>query len=161
MRRELQSVDPRLALGEIKTMSEVIDDQLARPRFQAVLLALFAAVAMALAAVGAYGVIAHNVRSRLGEFGLRRALGAGTPDLVRLVLWNGMKAPLLGLAVGLVVGGFAVGRYLETLLYGITSRDPEVLSLTAGLLVLTALLACALPGRWAASVEPGQALRQE
>jgi putative ABC transport system permease protein len=161
MRRQLQSVDPQLALGEIKMMSEVIDDQLARPRFQALLLALFAAAAMALAAVGAYGVIAHNVRSRVAEFGLRRALGAGTPELVRLVLWDGMKAPLLGLAVGLAIGAFAVGRYLETLLYGITPRDPAVLLLTGGLLALTALLACALPGRWAASVEPSQALRQE
>ena len=161
MRRELQSVDPQLALGEIKTMSEVIDDQLARPRFQAVLLALFAAVAMALAAVGAYGVIAHNVRSRVAEFGLRRALGAGTPDLLRLVLWNGMKAPLLGLGVGLLLGGFAVGRYLETLLYGIAPRDPQVLLVSAGLLALTAVLACTLPGRWAARVEPSEALRQE
>jgi hypothetical protein len=72
-----------------------------------------------------------------------------------------MKAPLLGLAVGLAIGAFAVGRYLETLLYGITPRDPAVLLLTGGLLALTALLACALPGRWAAGVEPSLALRQE
>ncbi len=161
MRRELRAVDPQLALGRIITMNDVVDDQLARPRFEAALLGLFAAVAMLLAAVGTYGVIAHSVRSRVPEFGLRRALGAATPDLLRLVFWNGMKAPLLGLAVGMLVAGFAVGRYLETLLYGITPRDPEVLLATAALLSLAALLACALPGLWATRVEPSQALRQE
>jgi putative ABC transport system permease protein len=161
MRRELRSLDAELALGQVLTMSEVVDDQLARPRFQAVLLGLFAAVALALAAVGTYGVIAHNVRARVPEFGLRRALGAGTGDLLRLVLWSGMRAPLVGLAAGLALGAFAVGRYLETLLYGIVPRDPEVLLWTAALLGMTALLACVLPGRWAARVEPGRALRQE
>ncbi len=161
MRRELRSVDDQLALGRVITMNEVVDDQLAGPRFQVVLLVLFAVVAIALAAVGTYGVIAHSVRSRVPEFGLRRALGAGTPDLFRLVLSDGMKAPLIGLAVGLLLGRFAVGRYLETLLYGIAPSDPGVLLLTAGLLGLTAMLACALPGLVAASVEPRQALRQE
>jgi len=161
MRRALRSVDDQLALGRVMTMNEVVDNQLARPRFQAVLLGLFAVVAVVLAAVGAYGVIAHNVRSRAPEFGLRRALGAGTPDLLRLVLWDGMKAPLAGLAVGLLIGGLAVGRYLQALLYGIAPRDPTVLLFTAGLLALTALLACVLPGRWAVRVEPSEALRQE
>jgi putative ABC transport system permease protein len=161
LRRELRAVDPELALWQVMTMNEVVDEQLARPRFQAVLFGLFAAVAMLLAAVGTYGVIAHSVRSRVPEFGLRRALGAGTPDLLRLVMWNGMKAPLAGLAVGLLLSAFAVGRYLESLLYGIAPRDPQVLLVTAGLLALTALLACALPGRWAARVEPVRALRQE
>jgi predicted lysophospholipase L1 biosynthesis ABC-type transport system permease subunit len=161
LRRELRAVDPQLALWQVMTMSEVVDEQLARPRFQAVLLGLFATVAMVLAAVGTYGVIAHSVRNRVPEFGLRRALGAGTPDLVRLVLWNGMQAPLIGLGVGLLLSGFAVGRYLESLLFGIEPRDPQVLLATAGLLAVTALLACAVPGRWAARVEPSQALRQE
>lgn len=125
------------------------------------MLGLFAFVAIALAAVGTYGVIAYNVRSRVPEFGLRRALGAGTPDLLRLVLWDAMKAPLLGLVIGLLIGAFAAGRYLETFLYGITPRDPGVLFGTAALLIVTAVLACALPGRLAAGVEPSQALRQE
>ena len=161
LRRELRAVDDQIALGRVMTMNEVVGDQLAQPRFQAILLGLFAAVAMALAAVGTSGVIAYNVRSRLPEFGLRRALGAGTSDIVRLVLTKGMTAPLTGLAVGLLVGGFAVGRYLEALLYGITKYDPVVLLSTAGLLGLTGLLACALPSRLAASVEPSVALREE
>jgi putative ABC transport system permease protein len=161
MRRELRAIDDQLALGRVMTMNDVVGDQLARPRFQAVLLGLFAVVAIALAAVGTYGVIAHSVRSRVAEFGLRRALGAETLDLLRLVLSEGLKAPLLGLAVGLLVGAFAVGRYLETLLFGIAPRDPGVLLLTACSLALTALLACALPGRAATRIEPGQALRLE
>ena len=161
LRRELRSLDPQIALGSVMTMDEVIGDQLAQPRFQSILLGLFAAVALLLAAVGTYGVIAYSVRSRVPEFGLRRALGAGTADLLLLVFTEGMKAPLIGLSIGLVVGGFLVGRYLETLLYGINRHDPSVLLLTAGLLGLTGLIACALPGRMAASVEPSVALRQE
>ena len=143
------------------TIEEVVDGELARPRFQTLLLTLFAAVAMALAAVGTYGVIAYSVRSRVPELGLRRALGAETLDLLRLVLTEGLKAPLIGLAVGLLLGGLVVGRFLETLLYGTTPRDPVVLLWTAGILAITSLLACLLPGRLAARVEPSVALRHE
>lgn len=161
MRRELRQMDDQLALGRVMSMNDVIADQLAAPRFQAVLLGLFGLVAIALAAVGTYGVIAHSIRCRVPEFGLRRALGASTPDLFRLVLLDGMKAPIAGLTVGLLIGAFVVGRYLETLLYGVIPRDPGILLLTAGILVLTSLVACALPGRSAAQVEPSHALRQE
>jgi putative ABC transport system permease protein len=161
LRRELRAIDDQIALGRVMTMKEVVGDELAQPRFQAILLGLFAAVAMVLAVVGTYGVIAYNVRSRVPEFGLRRALGASTLDLVRLVLVDGMKAPLIGLGAGLLIGGFAVGRSLEALLYGITKHDPAVLISTASLLGLTGLLACALPSRLAARVDPALALRDE
>jgi putative ABC transport system permease protein len=161
MRRALRQLDEQLALGRVMSMNDVIDDHLAAPRFQAVLLGLFGAVAIALAAVGTYGVIAHSIRSRVAEFGLRRALGASTADLLRLVLGDGMKAPMAGLAGGLVLAEVVIGRYLETLLYGVAPRDAGVLVVAAGMLALTSLLACALPGRFAANVEPSHALRQE
>ncbi len=161
MRRELRSVDDQIALGRPMAIEEVVDGELARPRFQALLLGLFAAVAMALAALGTYGVIACNVRGRVPELGLRRALGAETPDLVRLVLTDGMKGPLIGLGVGMALGALVVGRFLGTLLYGITPRDPVVFVLTIGILAVTSFLACLLPGALAARVEPSVALRHE
>jgi putative ABC transport system permease protein len=92
LRRELRAVDDQLAVARVMTMDQVVDEQLARPRFQAALLGLFAAAALLLAAVGTYGVIAQHVRSRLPEMALRRAFGAGTRDLVRLVVVDAMKA---------------------------------------------------------------------
>lgn len=161
MRDELRRLDDQIALGRVMTMQEVVDRQLARPRFQALLLGLFSVVAIVLAAVGTYGVIAYNIRSRLQEFGLRRALGANTGDVFRLVFRDGMRAPIIGLVCGLIAGGYVVGRYLKTLLFGIDSQDPLVLAGTGFLLLLTAFAACALPGRLATNVEPLQALRSE
>ena len=122
---------------------------------------LFAAVALALAAIGTYGVIAYNVRSRTPELGLRRALGASTLDIQQLILANGFKAPMLGLAAGLLLGWLVIGRFLEALLFGVTARDPKVLVFTALMLAATSLLACLVPGRAAARIDPGVALRQE
>ncbi|WP_321472199.1 ABC transporter permease [uncultured Paludibaculum sp.] len=161
MRRELKSVDSTLVLGRPLAMQEVVDSELAHPRFQLVLLGLFAAIALVLAAAGTYGVIAYNVRSRVPEMGLRRALGAGTFDLLRLVLADGLAAPLIGIAAGLALGALVLGRLLQSLLYGVTLHDPAVWAFTVATLVLTSLLACLLPGRLATRVEPSVALRQE
>ena len=158
MRRELGALDHQLALSRIMSMDEVIDDQLAKPRFQAVLLGLFAAVAMLLAAVGTYGVIAQSMRSRVPEFGLRRALGAKTSDLIQLVLFDGMKAPIMGLAIGMLLSVCA-GKYLNTLLYEVTPTDPAVLLASAGTLALSSLFACILPGISVSRIDPSQALR--
>jgi predicted permease len=161
MQAELRALDTQVALGRPTTMRAVVDDELGRERFLLVLLGLFGAVATGLAAVGTYGVIAQSVRARVPEMGLRRALGAGTWDLWRLVLGEGLRAPLLGLAFGLAAGWLLVGRLLASLLYGVTPRDPAVYAGAAALLAFTALLACALPSRHAAGVEPARALRQE
>jgi predicted permease len=161
IRQELRKLDEALALNRIMTMEEVIGEQLALPRFQAVLVGLFAAVAMALAAVGTYGVISHHVRSRAPEFAVRRALGAETGNLLRLVLVEGLTAPLAGLSVGIIIAGLVSGRYLHTMLYKVETYDAGVMTVTAGLLGATAVLACVLPARWAVRVEPARVLREE
>jgi putative ABC transport system permease protein len=161
MRRELRGLDAQLALGRVMTMQEVIDDNLARPRFQAVLLTLFAAVGVALAAIGAYAVVAQNMRSRIPELALRRALGAATNDVLRLVVFGGMKAPLLGLIIGMLLNVFVAARFVTRLLYGVAADDLSVFLTTAVILVLTSFLACALPGRAAVRVEPSRALHHQ
>ncbi|QOY90769.1 ADOP family duplicated permease [Paludibaculum fermentans] len=161
MRRELKALDDQVVLARPLAMEEVVNGELARPRFQVVLLGLFAGVALALAAIGTYGVIAYNVRSRTPELGLRRALGASTLNIQQLILAGGLKAPMVGLAAGLLLGWLVIGRLLEAMLYGVTARDPKVLIFTAVTLAATSLSACLLPGRAAARIDPGVALRQE
>ena len=161
MRRELRAVDDQLAVGRVMTMEDVVDEQLAAARFQAALLGLFATVALLLAAVGTYGVIAQTVRSRLPEMALRRTLGAGTGNLLRLVLVAGMKAPLLGLTIGVAAGVFVAGRALRTLLYGVAPDDPALVVGTAVVLGITAMAACLIPAVLAVRVQPGETLRQD
>ncbi|MGC4049730.1 MAG: FtsX-like permease family protein [Paludibaculum sp.] len=160
MRRELKALDDQVVLAKPLAMDDVVNSELARPRFQVVLLGLFASVALPLAAIGTYGVIAYNVRSRTPELGLRRALGASTLDMLQLVLTNGFRAPMLGLAAGLLLSWFVTGRFLEAMLFGVTARDPKVLLFAACTLAVTSLLACILPGRIAARIDPGVALRR-
>jgi predicted permease len=161
LRRELKALDDQLVLGKTMTMDEVIDTELTRPRFHMWLLILFAAVALVLAAIGIYGVIAHHVRSRVPEFGLRRALGASTGSLFGLVLRDGLRAPALGLALGVTLAWFVAGRLLDTLLYGIAPRDPVVYAIAATVLTIAAIAACVIPGLFATRVEPAVALRGE
>ncbi len=159
-RAELKQMDPQLALAQVSSMDKIVDDSLARPRFQAVLLGLFAMVALLLAAVGAYGVIAQSVRARTAEFGIRMALGAGAGDVYGLVLWQGLRMPLIGLLAG-GAGSLAAGRLLESLLYGVTPRDAQVLAGATLLLAAVAVLACSLSARQAARTDPATALRAE
>jgi putative ABC transport system permease protein len=159
-RAELKQMDPQLALAQVSSMERVVDDSIARPRFQAVLLGLFAITALLLAAVGAYGVIAQSVRARTAEFGIRMALGAGVGDVYALVLWQGLRAPLAGLLLG-GAASLAAGRLLESLLFGVTPRDAQVLSGAAALLAAVAVAACSLPARQAAHTDPASALRAE
>ena len=141
------------------TMNELVDNEVARPRFQAELVMLFAVFTMALAALGSYGVISQNVRARIPELGLRRALGAGSADLLGLVLRQGMMAPLVGLVLGLGVGALLMGRVLSTVLYGVSPREPIVFIVVGVTLAFTSLCACLLPARDAMRIEPLTALR--
>jgi len=124
------------------------------------LLGVFACIALLLAVVGIYGAVAYTVEQRTGEIGVRMALGAQTQDVLRLVVRQGMNPVILGLIIGLA-GTFAVGRLLTAQLYQISPYNPLLLGATAFVLVLAALLACLIPARRAAHVDPIQALRTE
>jgi ABC-type antimicrobial peptide transport system permease subunit len=124
------------------------------------LLGIFAGVALLLAAVGIYGAVAYTVEQRTGEIGVRMALGAQMIDVLRLVVTQGMKPVVIGLAAGLVAA-LALGRLLTSQLYQISAHNPLVLTATVVILGTAALLACLLPARRAAHVDPIQALRTE
>jgi hypothetical protein len=160
LNRELRSIDSSVALHRVMTMEEVVDADLARPRFQTLLLGLFGVVALLLAAVGGYSVVAHNLRGRMQEFGVRRAVGAQTADILALVTKEGMRAPLLGLVLGCGLAWAGV-RYLSTMLYGVQADDPGVWLTALGVLVAVCGAACVWAGRLAVRVQPSQALRNE
>jgi len=124
------------------------------------LLALFGASALALAAIGIYGVLAFAVTERAREFGIRQALGADRSAILSLVLTQGLRTAGAGVAIG-VAGCFVVTRYLQSMLFGVERYDLGVLSGVAGLLLIVALCACYVPARWATRVDPIAALRQE
>ena len=159
-RSQLRALDSGLELAKVSTMDRILDDSVAKPRFQAVLLALFAAVAVALAAIGVYGVTAQGVRSRTAEFGVRMALGAKALDVFWLVERQGLGAPLLGLAVGLAAG-WASGRLLNTFLYGVTAHDPLVLAAAASFILAVGFLGCGCPALQASRIDSARALRDE
>jgi putative ABC transport system permease protein len=153
-------VDSKLPLLRPGSMQQLVDEASARPTFYLVLLALFAGLAVALAAIGVYGVVAYTVGQRTQEIGVRMALGAGAGDVVRLVVWQGMQPAAIGLGVGLATS-LAAGRVLSSLLYETNPADPLTLAGTTGLLVAVVLVACLVPSRRAARVPPAVVLRGE
>jgi putative ABC transport system permease protein len=160
VRSRVAQLDPALPFYNTRTMDDVFYTALAQPRFSATVLGLFAALALVLAAVGVYGVLAYSISRRTREMAIRVALGAQRQDVLRLVLGQGMKMTLVGAAIGLV-GAFAVTRLLESQLYGVSTLDPLPFISTTLALGVTALLACYIPARRAARVDPIQALRHE
>jgi len=160
VRREVQGLDKGQPVSYLKTMEQVTSESLSRPRSSVVLVGLFAAVAMILAAVGIYGVISHSVAQRTHEIGIRMALGARPVDVLKLVLGRGVKLMLTGLSIGLAAT-LGLTRFMAGLLYGVGSRDPVILLGAAGLLAVVALFACYVPARRAAKVDPMVALRCE
>ena len=159
-RNELQQMDPEQPMAAVATMEQLLGDSLARSRFTMLLLAIFAVIALTLAAVGIYGVIAYGVTQRTQEFGIRMALGAEGHDVLRLVLGQGTRLVLLGIAAGMVLA-LTLGKFLAALLYGIRPTDPPTFAAVALLLALVALAACYLPARRAIRVDPMVALRYE
>ena len=141
-------------------MDELVSGSVAEPRFRTLLLGTFAAIALILAAVGIYSVISYAVTQRTHEIGIRRALGAERADVVRLVVGQSMVPILIGVAAGLA-GAFALTRFLASMLYGVNPTDPLTFVTVSLVLTGTALLACFLPARWAAKVDPMVALRYE
>jgi predicted permease len=156
----VHSIDPNVALSDVKTLDQIRDDALSGNRFTLILYVGFALIALVLAGVGIYGVIAFSVGQREHEIGVRMALGATRERVVRMILVEGAILAGVGLVLGLV-GAFFVGRAMQSTLYGVASMDFTAFGAVGGLLVVTALLASYLPARRASRVEPVRALRTE
>jgi putative ABC transport system permease protein len=160
LRRKVRELDPALPLANVRTMQEWISNNVAQPRLNARLLTLFAAMALLIAAIGIYAVLAYSVTQRTREIGLRIALGAHPSDVVRLIVSEGMKVALIGLCAGLL-GALAVGRAISSLVYGVAVHDPSTFTASAVMLTIIAFAACFLPARRATKVDPMVALRYE
>ena len=160
IRRDLAAIDPTLAISGAASMQDVIARSIAPQRFQMTLVSTFGLVALILALMGVYGVISHTVGEQRREIGVRMALGARPADVTRMVVAQGMRLALAGLALGgLLFAG--VSGVLESLLYEVSARDPLVLLITAAILLATAFVASYLPARRASAADPVQALRAE
>ncbi|NIR44381.1 MAG: ABC transporter permease [Gemmatimonadetes bacterium] len=160
VRQVVRDLDPNLPIWDVQTMRERVAGAIAPTRFSTTLLALAAGLATLLAAVGVFGVMAFNVAGRTREFGMRMALGATAPDVVRLVVRQGMRFTLAGLAGGLVTA-LILTRFLTTQLYQVRPTDPLTLGTVSVVLGLVALTAAYLPARRAATIDPVEALREE
>lgn len=160
LRQKVHELDSDAPMANVRTMEEWVSTSAAQPRLNARLLALFAAIALLIAAVGIYAVLAYSVTQRTREIGLRIALGAEPAVVLRLVVFAGLKVGLIGIAIGLV-GALVAGRALSSLVFGLSVRDPETFAAVAIALVLITVAACFLPARRAAKVDPMVALRCE
>jgi putative ABC transport system permease protein len=160
LKSQVHEVDPTQPVFGVRTLEKAFGDTLARQRLMLRLLVAFAGVALVIAAVGLYGVMAYSVGQRTTEFGIRMALGAGSRDILGHVMRTGMKIAAVGVSLGLVAA-FALGRLIEALLYQTNPRDPLTLGLIASVLAAVAFLACLIPARRATKVDPLVALRAE
>jgi putative ABC transport system permease protein len=160
IRGELQQLDPDLPMAAVATMDQLLSDSLSRSRFTMLLLGIFSAVALVLAAVGIYGLIAYSVTQRTQELGIRIALGAQRRDVLRLVLGQGARLTLLGVTLGLLAA-LAISRLLASMLFGVSATDPLTFAGVVALLATVALLASFIPARRATRVDPIVALRYE
>jgi predicted permease len=160
IRRAVDQVNSLLVMYNTQTMEGMIAGSLAGRRFLMILLGVFAALALVMSCVGIYGVVSHVVGQRTHEIGIRLALGAERRDVLRMVLGDGAKMALLGVATGLVAA-FVLTRLMADMLFGISAHDPITFAGVAGLLVLVALAACYMPARRATNVDPMVVLRYE
>jgi len=160
VRQTVGDADPKTAIVFVKTMEQLIDESLWQRRLWGVMFAVFAAVALMLAAVGIYGVMAYSVSQRTREIGVRMALGAQTGNVLRMVLSQGLKLALSGIVVGLAAA-LALSRFIGSLLYGVRASDPLTYAGVALLLVMVSLVACFIPALSAAKTDPMVALRAE
>jgi putative ABC transport system permease protein len=160
VRAKVAEIDPTLPVSSIATMESVVATSVAQPRILSEFVGVFAGFALLLAAIGIYGVMAYSVAARTQEMGIRMSLGAEPRDILKLVVKQGMRLALIGVAIG-VVASLALTRLISTLLFGVSASDPLAFSLAAAVLVVTALAACYLPARRATRVDPMIVLRYE
>ena len=160
IRRNLYAFDPRIVVAQILPLSQVRDNQLWTERLADSVLKVLAGIALLLTIVGVFSVLAYTVDRRMGEFGVRMALGASRRDLMDLVMRRGVLLTLLGLALGLG-GTFALTRFIKSLLFETSAQDPRVLAAVAAILLVTSVLACVLPARRATRVDITRLLRSE
>ncbi len=160
IRRALGQVNTELVTYETKAMDGIVADSLAARRFSMILLGIFAALALVMSCVGIYGVISYLAGQRTHEIGIRIALGAEPRDVLRMVLGEGARMALVGVAIGLVAA-FGLTRLMANMLFGVSAHDPLSFAGVAGLLILVALAACYIPARRAMKVDPMEALRYE
>jgi putative ABC transport system permease protein len=156
----VRQIDAEEPVRDVKTMENILSDSLSNERFNGQLLGVFAAIAMLLAAVGIYSLLAYAVRRRTREIGIRTALGAGLSDVVRMVVLEGLKPVIIGILIG-IAGSLALSRILAGLVHGVSPSDPLTFSSVALLLAGIAVLASLVPAYRAAQVDPSLALREE
>jgi putative ABC transport system permease protein len=154
----IHAIDPERPVEDVRTMEDVVNGTLTSQRFSALLLGLFAAVALALASVGIYSVLSYIVRGRSREIGIRSALGARRGDVVRLVVIEGMTPALLGIAAG-GIAALVASRLMEKLVFGVSAADPLTLVVVSTALALVALLASLIPAYRASRLDPSEVLR--
>ena len=160
LRRELAALDPDLPLARVRTLQQVVDDATKGQRAVAGLVDFFMAVALGLVAVGLYGTLSYLVLQRTREIGVRMAIGAGRGDIVRLVFRQGCGWVLLGVTLG-IGGALALATALRSMVYGLDALNPLTLLAATGAVAVAAMIACWLPARRAAQVDPMIALRAE
>jgi putative ABC transport system permease protein len=160
IRRQIKAIDPDLPMANVKTMEQWLTTSAAQPRLISILLSLFAGVALLIAAIGIYAVLAYSVSQRTREIGLRLALGATRRRVLELIVSEGMRVVLLGLVIGLA-GGLVLGHTVRSLVYGVGVHDPKVYLVVAVTLTAVALAACFIPARRASGIDPMVALRED
>jgi len=160
LRQAIWSVDSSQPISNIRTMDEILAEEVAQRRVGMTMLVAFATLALLLASLGIYGVISYSVTQRTQEIGIRMALGASRGDVLRLVMTDGLRLAATGVAIGLGAA-FAMTRLMAGLLYGVSASDPRTLAVVTVLLTAVALLACYVPARRATKVDPMIALRYE
>jgi putative ABC transport system permease protein len=160
LRKEVMAVDPQQAVSNVQTMEQLMAASITRPRFVMLLLGLLSAIALALSAVGIYGLMAYSIIERTHEIGIRMALGAQARDVLRMVVAQGLKLIVTGLLIG-VIGALLLTRLMKSLLFGVSAVDPVTFCAVSVLLTVVALLACYIPARRATRVDPMEALRYE